>query len=55
MKFDRFGQAHCSSAELADTLYVNPNVDISAVFVDDPENYTSAVKEFYVDFPITQV
>lgn len=52
MNFDQFGRAHCSSSELTSVLYTNPSVDLSQVFVDDPDQYIDAVKHFYLDFPI---
>jgi DNA polymerase III alpha subunit len=51
MKIDQYGVAHSSSDELCELLYLNPDIDLSNVFVDDPDRYNNAVKDFYADLP----
>ena len=49
MIYDAFGRPHCTEKELADLLYLNPELDLSLFEVDDPELYNDAVKSLYVD------
>lgn len=51
MKYDKLGIAYANTEELCDFLYKNPDIDISKIFVEDPDHYNNAVKEFYADFP----
>ena len=51
MKYDQLGIAYASADEICDFLYQNPDVDISKIFVEDPDKYNDAVKNFYADLP----
>lgn len=51
MKYDQYGQAYCSTHELCDLLYKNPEIDLSKFLVTDYVEYNKAVKHFYEDFP----
>jgi DNA polymerase III alpha subunit len=51
MKYDQFGQCHCTEDELADLLYQDPNLDISRFLVEDPEQYNQSVKDLWADLP----
>jgi len=52
MKYDAFGQAHCSSDELCDMLYQNPTLDLSLFQVDDPTEYNTSVQKLYAELPL---
>lgn len=51
MKYDQLGIAYASSDEICNLLYQNPNIDVSKIFVEDPDKYNNAVKDFYADLP----
>lgn len=55
MNYDKLGIAYASTKELCDFLYENPDIDISKIFVEDPEQYNNAIKEFYADFPVLKL
>jgi DNA polymerase III alpha subunit len=55
MKYDHLGVAYTSTNELCDLLYQNPDLDISKIFVEDPDKYNDAVKTFYADLPILKL
>jgi DNA polymerase III alpha subunit len=55
MNYDKLGIAYSTTDELCDLLYANPTVDISKVFVEDPEKYNTAVKEFFAELPYLQL
>lgn len=52
MNYDKLGVAYANTNELCELLYHNPNIDIDKIFVNDPDNYNNAVRDFYVDFPL---
>jgi len=52
MKYDQFGQAHCTSDDVCELLYNNPELDLAKFLVTNPQQYNSAVKHFYEDLPI---
>lgn len=52
MNYDKLGIAHSTTNELCDLLYQNPDLDLSKIFVQDPDQYNNAVKSFYVDLPV---
>jgi hypothetical protein len=52
MNYDVYGQAHCSTNELCDLLYANPELDVSRVMVDDPDNYNNSVHALFLDMPV---
>lgn len=49
MNVDKFGISHCSSDELCDLLYLNPELDLQNIQVDDPERFNRSIKELYTD------
>jgi DNA polymerase III alpha subunit len=49
MKYDRYGQAYTTEAELCELLYRNPTIDFSRFQVDAPEQYNQAVESTYSD------
>lgn len=51
MKYDNFGQAYVSSAELCELLYKNPDIDIGQFWVNDWDQYNSAVRTTYSNIP----
>lgn len=58
MNYDQYGQCWTTCDELADMLYVNPDLDIGAFLIrftsqDDRAviQYNTAVKTLYADFP----
>jgi len=51
MKYDQYGQAYTTEAELCDLLYQNPELDISRFQVEDPFKYNDAAKSLYADVP----
>lgn len=55
MKYDRLGVAYASTSEICEILYQNPNVDISCIFAEDPDQYNKSVKEFYADLPMLKL
>jgi DNA polymerase III alpha subunit len=50
MKYDNFGQAYISSTELCEVLYKNPDIDLSQFFVEDSNQYNTAVRTTFSDF-----
>lgn len=51
MNYDKCGIAYASTEELCDLVYLNPELDISNIFVEDPTQYNEAVKNLYADLP----
>jgi DNA polymerase III alpha subunit len=49
MKYDNFGQAYISSTELCELLYKNPDINIDQFFVEDYDQYNTAVKTTFAD------
>jgi hypothetical protein len=47
---DEYGRSIISDGELADLLYVNPQLPIDDIAVIDPEKYNSAIKSLYWDY-----
>ena len=52
MKYDKFGQAYTTTVELCDILYQQPDVNIGKFFVEDWDQYNSAVRSTYADLPL---
>lgn len=50
MKIDKFGVAHRKADELCSLLYVNPDIDLHHVPVDNPEEFNRSIKELFYDF-----
>lgn len=55
MNYDKLGIAYATTDELCELLYENPELDISNIFVEDPDKYNSSVKEFYADLPVLKL
>lgn len=51
MKYDVYGIPYCTSTELSDLLYKNPELDIGNFLVVDPEQFNESVRKTYTDFP----
>jgi DNA polymerase III alpha subunit len=51
MKYDDYGQVYCSTSELCELIYKNPNLDLHNFQVEDPETYNKSIKFFYLDLP----
>jgi DNA polymerase III alpha subunit len=51
MKYDNFGQAYVSSTELCELLYKNPDINIDQFFVEDWNQYNTAVYQTFADLP----
>ena len=54
MNYDKFGQPHLTESQLADLLYQNPDLDISAVPIVDPDKFNTSVRHFFLDLPKLQ-
>lgn len=50
MNFDKYGVAFASTDDLCELLYQNPEIDLSKIFVDDPDKYNLSIYELYADF-----
>ena len=51
MKYDEYGLIHCTSNELADLLYSNPDLKIENFLIDDPDQYNNAIKLLHAELP----
>lgn len=51
MNYDKFGQAYTTSNELCEILYQRPDIDISKFFLEDWDQYNSAIRSTYADLP----
>ena len=51
MKYDKFGQAYTITNQLCEILYQQPDVDIGKFFVEDWDQYNSAVRSTYANLP----
>ena len=53
MKYDAYGQARITENELADLLYVNPNLDLTRFLVEgSPNLYNNALRNLHLDWPV---
>jgi hypothetical protein len=50
MMYDHFGQAHISTEDATELLYQNPDLDLSNILFDNPDQFNAAVKVLYSDF-----
>jgi hypothetical protein len=50
MKYDKYGQAYTTEAELCDMLYQNPDLDLSRFQVETPIVYNESVQKSYAGF-----
>jgi len=49
MKYDQFGQAHIATEDATDLLYQRPDLDLSNIKFDNPDQFNAAVKVLYSD------
>ena len=54
MKFDRYGQAFTTEAELCDMLYQNPNLNLANFYVEDPGRFNRACMDTYSELPLLE-
>ena len=54
MTHDSFGQIYVTSTELCELLYKNPDIDLGQFFVEDWDQYNSAVKNTFSDLPLVK-
>ena len=47
---DEYGRSVINDSELAELLYVNPQLDIDDIAIVNPEKYNSAIKSLYLDY-----
>lgn len=50
MKYNKYGQAYTTEAELCDLLYKNPDLNLSRFSCEDPRLYNQAVEKTWADF-----
>lgn len=50
IKTDEYGRSVISDSELAELLYINPQLKIDDIAIIDPEKYNSAIKSLYIDY-----
>lgn len=50
MKYDQYGQAHITTEDATDLLYLKPDLDLSNIQFDNPDQFNAAVKVLYSDF-----
>ena len=50
MMYDQFGQAHISAEDATELLYLKPDLDLSNILFDNPDQFNAAVKVLYSDF-----
>ena len=49
MKYDQYGQAHITTEDATDLLYQRPDLDLSNIQFDNPDQFNAAVKVLYSD------
>ena len=49
MKYDQYGQAHITTEDATDLLYQRPDLDLSNIRFDNPDQFNAAVKVLYSD------
>src|SRR6056300_404009 len=52
MRYDAVGQAWCTSAELCDLLYKNPDLDITNFLVEDGHKFNHSVRTLFAEIPL---
>lgn len=52
MKYNKYGEAYTTEAELCDMLYANPDLNLSRFNVEDSAQYNNAVAKTYSEFPM---
>jgi len=51
MNYDEYGVAHCSTKDLIDLLYKNPDLKIENFLVDDPDQYNKSIRQLHSELP----
>jgi DNA polymerase III alpha subunit len=51
LTIDKFGIAHRDTDDLCNQLYLNPELNLFSVAVDDPDSFNRSVKELHLDYP----
>lgn len=51
MQVDDFGVVHFTTNEVADLLYINPDMDLSKLMFDDVEQFNTSNQETFAGFP----
>jgi DNA polymerase III alpha subunit len=51
MNYDDYGQIYCSSKDLCDLIYKDPDIKIENFLVEDPEIYNNSIRLFHADLP----
>lgn len=54
MKYDKYGQASTTEAELCTMLYQNPGLSLNNFYVEDPEQFNQACLQNYSEFPLLE-
>jgi DNA polymerase III alpha subunit len=49
MKYDQYGQAHITTEDATDLLYQRPDLDLSNIKFDNPDQFNAAIKVLYSD------
>jgi DNA polymerase III alpha subunit len=49
MKYDQYGQAHITTEDATDLLYQHPDLDLSNIKFDNPDQFNAAIKVLYSD------
>ena len=49
MKYDQYGQAHITTEDATDLLYQRPDLDLSNIQFDNPDQFNAAIKVLYSD------
>ena len=49
MKYDQYGQAHITTEDATDLLYQRPDLDLSNIKFDNPDQFNAAIKILYSD------
>jgi Bacterial DNA polymerase III alpha NTPase domain len=50
MKYNQFGVPYTSEKDLAQQIYANPDLDLSQIALEDPEQYNTSVAAFNLDW-----
>jgi DNA polymerase III alpha subunit len=51
MKYDQYGRPFVTSTELADMLYIDPDLPLHHFEVDDPETYNQSIALLHAELP----
>ena len=51
MKYDQYGRTYTESNELCNLLYTKPDLDLSLILVEDPQEFNKSRSELHADVP----